>query len=147
VKFFARSSIGCLALVASVSHASAPDQALLGCWRAAKIVLYAPDGSRAEDTSGRCILQFKENQFESACGTATGTATTTYHYRIVRPNAFLATMAGSTFRTSLVGSTREYEYRVDGDRLVTVAQTQAASPASPTVAPRVESEATRMPCH
>lgn len=147
MKFFARSCIAYLALVATAGHASASDPALVGCWRAVKIVLYAQDESKVEDTSGRCTLQFQESQFESTCETAAGIAKTTYQYRIIRPHVYLATMAGSTFRTSLVGSTREYEYRVDGDRLVTVTRTQAALPASPTVAPRVESEATRTPCH
>ncbi|RYF17175.1 MAG: hypothetical protein EOO30_08415 [Comamonadaceae bacterium] len=146
MKSFARPCLLCLALAAPSGYAVAPDPSLVGCWRAVKIVLYAQDGSRTEDTSGRCTLQFKDDQFESTCGTTTGTMTTTYQYRVVRPNVYSATMAGSTYRTSLLGTTREYEYRVDGDRLVTVTSTQAGSPASPTVAPRVESEATRMPC-
>jgi hypothetical protein len=93
---FARLCLLCLALAAPSGHASAADPSLAGCWRAVKIVLYAQDGSRTEDTSGRCTLQFKDDQFESTCGTTTGTMTTTYEYRIVRPNVFLATMAGST---------------------------------------------------
>lgn len=100
-----------------------------------------------EDTSGRCTLKFSEDRFESTCGTSTGAATTTYQYRIARPNFYVATMTASTFRTSLVGSTREYEYHVDGDRLVTAATSQPTSPAAGTVAPRVESEAARTPCH
>ncbi len=99
---------------------AASDPALLGCWRAAKIVLTTPDGEKAEDTSGRCTLQFKEDQFESTCKTASGTATTTYRYQVVRPQVYAATMASSSFRTEMVGSTREYEYRLDGDRLRTV---------------------------
>lgn len=137
----------CLSLLAPTGYAAAPDPLLIGCWRAVKIVLYSADGSKTEDTSGRCTLHFKEDGFESTCGTTTGTVTTTYQYRIARPNVYSATMTGSTFRTSLVGSSREYEYHVDGDRLVTVATLQAASPAASTVAPRVESEAVRTPCH
>lgn len=147
MKSFTRLCLFCLALAAPTGYAFGPDPSLVGCWRAVKIVLYAQDGSRTEDTSGRCTLQFKDDRFESTCGTTTGTMTSTYQYRIVRPNVYSATMAGSTYRTSLLGTTREYEYRVDGDRLVTVTRTQAGSPASPAVAPRVESEATRMPCH
>ena len=136
-----------LAFAATGGHAAAPDQSLVGCWRTDKIVLYAQDGSKTEDTSGRCTLQFKEDQFESTCRTTAGTATSTYQYRIVRPSVYSATMTGSTFRTTLLGSAREYEYRVDGDRLVTVAKTQATSSASSTGAPRVEAEAMRTPCH
>lgn len=142
----ARYCLLCLLVFASCADAAAPDPALLGCWRAARIVLHTPDGGKTEDTSGRCILHFMEDRFESTCATAAGTATSSYQYRIERPNFYLATMTGSTFRTSLVGSTREYEYHVDGDRLMTVAAPQAASPAAATVAPRVESQATRTPC-
>ena len=142
----ARAGLLCLAVAAPAGHAAAPDPSLIGCWRAVRIVLYAPDGSKAEDTSARCTLQFKEDRLESTCGTTTGTATTTYEYRIARPNSYHATMTGSTFPTSLLGSTREYEYRVSGDRLVTVARSQSASSAAATVAPRVESESARTPC-
>jgi hypothetical protein len=147
MKCFARSCLLALSLLAGVVHAAAPDESLIGCWRVVKIVLHAQDGTRTEDTSGRCTLHFEEDGFESACGTSAGTATTTYRYRIERPNAYLATMTGSTFRTSLIGTTREYEYHVDGDRLVTVATSQATSPGSSTMTPRVESEAARAPCH
>jgi hypothetical protein len=147
MKSFARSCLLCLTLAVPAGYAAAPDESLVGCWRAVKIVLYALDGSKTEDTSGRCTLHFKDDAFESTCGTSTGTATTTYQYRIARPNVYSATMTGSTFRTSLIGSTREYEYHVDGDRLVTVAIPKATSPSDPIGTPRVESEAVRTTCH
>ena len=125
---------------------AAPDPALLGCWRAAKIVLTTPDGEKAEDTSGRCTLQFKEDQFESTCKTASGTATTTYRYQVVRPQVYAATMAGSTFRTEMVGSTREYEYHITGDQLRTVTVPPAMAFAAAAAAQRVETEAARAPC-
>lgn len=146
MKSFARSCLLYLVFVAPWSCAAAPDESLIGCWRAVKIVLYAEDGSKIEDTSGRCTLHFKEDQVESACGTASGSATTTYQYRIDRPNFYQATMTGSTFRTDLIGSMREYEYHVEGERLVTVTKRQGELPAPPTVAMRVESEAARTPC-
>jgi len=135
-----------LALVVPCSHAAAPDPALAGCWRATRIVLYTQDGSKAEDASGRCTLRFQDAQMESACRTSSGTATTTYRYEVVRPQVYAATMAGSSFRTEMVGSTREYEYRIDGDRLRTVTARSATEPAAPAVVPRVETEAVRTPC-
>lgn len=134
-----------LALVGIASCAYA-DPALLGCWRAAKIVLTTPDGEKAEDTSGRCTLQFKEDQFESICKTANATATTTYRYRVVRPQVYAATMAGSTFRTEMVGSTREYGYRITGDQLHTVTVPPSMAFAAAAAAQRVETEAVRVPC-
>jgi hypothetical protein len=141
-----RSLCLCLALAAPWARAVVADPALLGCWRAAKIVLTTPDGEKAEDTSGRCTLQFKEDQFESTCKTASGTATTTYRYQVVRPQVYAATMAGSTFRTEMVGSTREYEYRVTGDQLRTVTVPPAMAFAAAAAAQRVETEAARAPC-
>lgn len=146
MKRLARSCLLSLGFAAPWSYAVAPDQLLIGCWRATKIVLYAQDGSKTEDTSGRCTLQFKEHQFESTCETASGKMITTYQYQVVRPNFYLATMVGSTFRTALIGSEREYEYHVDGDRLFTVTNPPAKVPASSPGAPRVESDAVRAPC-
>ena len=138
--------------VSAASAASSPsapsaDAGLLGCWRAVKIVLYVPDGTKAEDTSGRCTLQFKQTLFESTCKTTTGTATTVYRYQIVRPQVYAATMASTAFKTDMIGSTREYEYRIDGDQLRTVSVPPAKPPEPPAVAaPRVETEAARTPC-
>lgn len=146
MKSIAHFCLLCLALSVAGSHAAAPDPSLLGCWRSVKIVLHAQDGSKLEDTSGRCTLRFTKDQIESMCATSSGTATTTYQYRIPRPDSYLATMTGSTFRTDMIGSTREYEYHVDGDRLTTVTHPQATAPAPPTRAMRVESEAVRTPC-
>ena len=137
-----------LSLLVAAPWAHAADPALLGCWRAARIVLTTPEGEKAEDTSGRCTLRFQEEQFESICKTTSGTATTTYRYRIPRPQVYAATMAASTFRTEMVGSTREYEYRVEGDQLrtVTVPPSMAFAAAAAAAAQRVETEAVRTPC-
>lgn len=127
--------------------ATAPDAALQGCWRATRIVLHTPDGARAEDTSGRCTLRFAGSQLESVCLTSRGLAATTYRHAVVRPGVYAATMEGSSFRTDLVGSTREYAYRIEGDRLHT-----ASVPPAPEAAlvqampPRVETQAVRSPC-
>lgn len=137
--------LAALLAVASSAHA-APDPALLGCWRATRIVLNTPDGETVEDRTGRCTLQFKDEQFESTCQTTKGTATTTYRYRVVRPQVYAATMAGSSFRTDMVGSTREYEYRIEGDQLRTVTVLPAKALAAAATASRVEAEAVRGPC-
>lgn len=136
----------CLLPVPGV-HAAAPDPALLGCWRATKIVLHTPDGEKAEDTSGRCTLQFRDEQFESTCRTsANGVATTTYRYSVVRPQVYAATMAGSTFKTEMVGTTREYDYEVQGDRLRTATVPPPKVSLAAATASRVETEASKVPC-
>ena len=148
MKSFARPTLLCLTLAhATWSHATAPDPALAGCWRAVKIVVQMQDGAKVQDASGRCMLRFTEDQFESSCATTTGQrVTNTYRYQVVRPNFFSASIAGSTTRTDLTASTREYEYHVDGDRLVTVTHPQGKAPGASTGLARVESEATRIPC-
>lgn len=135
-----------LACMAQTVHAGTRDPALIGCWRAAKIVLYTQSGSKIEDTSGRCTLQFKDDQLESTCLTARGMARVTYQYQVVRPNFYVTTMATSTFKTDLIGATREYEYHVDGDRLVTVTKPPATAQGSPAAAVRVTAESTRTEC-
>jgi hypothetical protein len=146
MKSTTRFLLPCLALLAPWSHAALPDASLAGCWRAVKIVRYAQGGPRMEDKSGRCTLQFKEDQLASTCETSAGTMTSTYRYRIVRPHVYAATMTGSTFKTDLIGSTREYEFHVDGDRLTTATSLKPASSAGSAAAVRVETEAAKMPC-
>lgn len=97
------------------------------------------------------MLQFKEDRLESTCKTTSAPATTTYRYAVVRPQVYAATMTGSSFRTEMVGSTREYQYQVDSAQLRTVSAPAPMPPtsaaATPTATPpRVETEATRMPC-
>ena len=146
MKCFARWCALPLCLAAFGSHATAPDPELAGCWRATKIVLTTQDGTTAEDSSGRCTMRFGDEQLQSNCMTAQGMTTTTYRYRITRPQVYAATMAGSSFRTELLGSTRESSYQVTGDQLRTVSVPPATAPAAPGVTPRVVTEAARMPC-
>lgn len=141
-----RPSLLFLACIAPCVHADTRDPALIGCWRAAKIVLYTQNGSKIEDTSGRCTLQFKDDQLESTCLTASGSVKVTYQYKVVRPNVYVTTMSSSTFKTDLIGATREYEYHVDGDRLVTETRPPAKANASPAAAVRVTSESARASC-
>lgn len=143
---FPRSLVLCLAVIASSSHAASPDPSLIGCWRAVKITRLVEGGAKVEDKSGRCTLHFTEDVLASSCETTAGIMTTTYRYEIVRPHFYSATMAGSTFKTSLIGSTREYEFHVDGDRLATTTTVQPTDSGSSTATVRVETEAAKMPC-
>lgn len=133
------------AAFAQPSLAGIHDDSLLGCWRSTHIAQYLQNGSKIEDSSGRCTLRFTEDRMESRCTSAGGTLGSTYSYRIVRPNVYSATMTASDLRTTLLGSAREYEYRIDGDRLFLVTRPQATSGTAP-AAVRVESESTKMQC-
>jgi hypothetical protein len=55
-------------------------------------------------------------------------------------------MTASTFQTTMIGAKRDYEYRIDGDRLLLVTHPPTATPVPPTAAVKVESESTRMAC-
>ena len=146
MKSLAAASIACLAFISAPSHAEIADPSLLGCWRAVKIVQSFKDGSKAEDTSGRCTLQYKDDQLVSSCASGAGTVTSTYRLRIEPPDFYLATMTGSTFRTSLLGGTRKYQYHVDGEKLTTAIELQVAEPAAATAMVRVETTAARVAC-
>ncbi|MBE7368007.1 hypothetical protein [Ramlibacter pallidus] len=146
MKPFAISLLFSIALIAPCIHAAAPDPALVGCWRAVKIVQHFASGAKAEDSTGRCVLQFTDDRLESSCASSGGTVTSKYSYRIARPNVYAATLTGSTFQTSLIGSTREYEYRLEGDRLTTATNLQSTDAATPALAVRVETEGARIEC-
>ncbi len=135
-----------LLCTASWGQAAAPDPALLGCWRANTIVLHTADGAKLEDRSGRCTLRFKDEQFESTCRTTQGVATTTYQYRIVRPQVYDTTLAGSTVRTEMASATREYAYRIESERLHTATVPPAAVPGASAATPRTETDATKIAC-
>jgi hypothetical protein len=135
-----------LLCTASWAQATAPDPALLGCWRAHTIVLHTADGAKLEDRSGRCTLQFKEEQLESTCRTTQGLATTTYRYQVVRPQVYATTLAASTVRTEMASATREYAYRIEGEQLHTETAPPAVAPAASAATARTETDATKVPC-
>ena len=136
----------CALCIAPCAQAAAPDPSLLGCWRATAIVLHTVDGQKLEDRSGRCTLQFKEEQLDSTCRTSRGLATTTYRYQVVRPQVYATTLAASTVRTEMASATREYAYRIEGVRLHTATVAPAAAPAASAATPRTETDATKVPC-
>jgi hypothetical protein len=138
--------IAALSVASTCACSAAPDPALAGCWRSVKIVQTLADGKTIEDTSGRCMLEFRAAQFESVCTTSAGLrASSTYSYEITKPNAYTATMTASSFRTQLIGSKRDYEYRIEGGRLFIVTTPQAAAPGS-AAAVRSESESVKETC-
>ena len=141
-----RTLLASLSVLGACACTAAPDPALAGCWRSVKIVQTLADGSKIEDTSGRCMLEFRATQFDSVCTTSAGLrASSTYSYEITRPNAYSATMTGSSFRTQLIGSKRDYDYRIDNGRLFIVTTPQATVPGS-AAAVRSESESVKETC-
>lgn len=71
---------------------------------------------------------------------------TEYTYRIVRPGTYEATIVANARRPDTVGGTREYDYRIAGDRLFITTYPQTTVPAPASRAVRVESESARVGC-
>jgi hypothetical protein len=115
------------------------DDALKGCWEGKNVRQYISDGrfrdqstvGRVEYQSTKIVTESKEVRIE-------------YRYEIVRPSVYSATMSAHTHRPDLIGSTREYEYRIEKDRLFITTYPQTTKPAPPTVAVKVESESVRV---
>ncbi len=111
-----------------------PDPALLGCWRAERIEQTLPDGSLWSDIGG-CTLEFATDRIVSACALRQGNRPITYTYKIVEPGKYSARITDHPARREAEGSERDYEYRVDRDRLfiITYPQTAKPVPISPVV--------------
>ena len=122
------------------------DDSLIGCWRSTRIAQFVDGQPALEDRSGRCTLQFKATEFESRCQGASGLLVVTYSYHVERPNAYAAKMVSSTASSSLIGTTRDYEYRVQADHLQLVTYPQGTKPQPAAKVTRVVSESTRVPC-
>lgn len=138
----------CAALLACLAPAGclAGDDGLVGCWRSISITQHLADGRSKTDASGACTLEVLRERIVSSClrdGERTGTE---YTYRIVRPGTYEATIVANARRPDTVGGTREYDYRIAGDRLFITTYPQTTVPAPASRAVRVESESARVGC-
>ena len=119
---------------------------LLGCWKSEKIVLFNADGtSRTQPTSTLCTISFTKELISTACTSQQNTPRVGYSYRIVQPGVYHTTMV-SHMRPELVGSERDYEYKIENDRLFITTYPQTTKPAPISPAARTESENSRISC-
>lgn len=140
-------TVAILATSALCMCAQAADPNLLGCWRATRIVQYGVAGSSYSDSASGCKESISETTIHSACSSESGKTEYEYEYRLVAPGKYSATIRASANRPDLVGLKRDYFYRVEGDHLYTTTYPQTSTPAPPTAAVRVESEAVRVECN
>ena len=133
-------------LVALPCIAKVSEDGLIGCWRSTRIAQFIDGNPALEDKSGRCTLQFKAGEFESRCQASSGVIVATYSYRVERPNFYTAKMLSSTASSSLIGTTREYEFHVQGDQLQLVTYPQATKALPLAKVSRVVSESTKVSC-
>lgn len=115
------------------------DPSLLGCWRGVNIRQHASDGS-FRDQAGYGRLEYGS----STIVTGYDSQPTRYRYEIQRKGVYLATIIEHPARPDLIGSTREYEYRVEGDELFITTYPQTSKPTPPTAAVKVESISKRV---
>ena len=104
------------------------DPALLGCWRAERVEQSLADGGLWVDIGG-CTLDFTAERIVSACVLRAGNQPITYAYKLVEPGRYTARITDHPARPQAVGSERDYEYRVERDRLYITTYPQTAKPA------------------
>jgi hypothetical protein len=119
---------------------------LLGCWKAEKIVLFNEDGtSKTQPARALCTMSVTKDRISTICTGVQNPAETGYTYRIVRTGVYSAAIVSHP-RPYMVGSEREYEYKIQNDRLFITTYPQTTKPAPTSPAVRTESENSRIPC-
>jgi len=111
----------------TLAAAEAPDVALLGCWRAERVQQTYQDGRVWNDLGG-CTLEFAADRIVSACALRPGNRPVIYRYTIGEPGRYTARIVDHPALPAAVGSERNYDYRIDGDRLFISTDPQTAKP-------------------
>ena len=139
-------SCAALALFASL-HGIATAQAnpLLGCWKGETVTQFLADG-RHETQQSAGGLEYTSGEIISRSLSPRPPSEIRYRYFIVRPGVYTATMMSHSHRPDLIDSYRDYEYKVEDDRLYITTNPQTTQPAPPTAAVRVESTSRSVPC-
>jgi hypothetical protein len=120
------------------------DPALLGCWEIERIFRY--NGSELippkEENVG-CTLNYSVDHLLVLCVTPQSESRVEYAYRISHTDTYRATIIANSSTPSAVGSIRDFEYKVQKDRLVLALFHPAADATSATGTMRPESVAVR----
>ena len=117
----------CLVLPLELVAAELTDENLLGCWRAERVQQTYADGRVWNDIGG-CTLEFALHRIDSACALRPGNRPVIYSYTISGPGRYTARIVEHPQSPAAVGSERDYEYRIDGDRLYISTNPQTAKP-------------------
>jgi hypothetical protein len=123
---------------AATAAATDIDPALLGCWRAERVDQTLADGTRWTDVGG-CTLEFLPDRIVSACALRAGNRPIVYAWQVTEPGTYRARITDHPVQPQAVGSERDYQYRLEGDRLLITTFPQSAQPAPVSRAVRVES--------
>lgn len=133
-----------LALLA-VPSASAAGPDLQGCWQGESVVVHLKDG-RSRPQASDCSFKITSDRISMRCTASDGDALIDYTYRITKPGRYTATMVSNNSRPEFVGGTRDYQYRIEGERLFISTNPQTTTPSPPTAAVKVESVSVRAAC-
>ncbi|HEY9108301.1 MAG TPA: hypothetical protein VIN58_16580 [Roseateles sp.] len=125
---------------------SAQANELLGCWKSEKIAQFLADGRSRTNTFNGTIEFTRSEVISRGLTSQQQRSEIRYSYVVVRPGVYATTMTSHTLRPDLVGTRQESEYKVEGDLLVITAFPQAAQPAPPTTAVRVQSTSRKIDC-
>ena len=119
---------------------------LLGCWKAEKIVLFNEDGtSRTQPVSTLCTMSVTKERMSTVCTSQQSSNSVGYTYRIARPGVYHAKIVSHIY-PHMIGSEREYEYKIENNNLFITTYPQTTKPAPTSTAIRTESENSRMSC-
>jgi hypothetical protein len=133
-----------LALLASPpTFAEGPD--IQGCWQGESVVIHLRDGS-SRTQAGACSFQVVSDRILMRCPVSGREALIDYSYRITKPGTYTATMTSHSSRPDLVGGTRDYQYRLEGERLFITTHPQTTTPLPPAAAVKTESVSVRAAC-
>ncbi len=114
------------------------DPALLGCWRAERVDQTLADGARWTDIGG-CTLEFTPERIVSACLLRQGNQPIHYDWQVTEPGRYRARIVDNPANPATVGNARDYDYRLEGDRLYITTYPQTTQPMPATRAVKVES--------
>lgn len=105
-----------LLLSAYASALTPPDPALVGCWHSDTVTSYLSDGT-TRDGKAECTLVYSDSEIRSECMGTKGPFSITYSYEVIAPGKYEAEIKTHSALPKAVGSKREYEYRVEKDKL------------------------------
>ena len=131
-----------LALAAYASTVTPSDSSLIGCWQSGIVSSYLSDGTTREGRA-RCTLVYDDTTIVSTCVGPEGPFGITYAYSIVAPGEYEAEITMHSKLPQAIGSKRQYDYRVENEKLFITTYPQATSPTPLNSAVKVVSISTR----
>ena len=126
--------------------AASRDPRLAGCWRSVRMALVRIDGRQAAMDDDRCVLRIDDRTIVSTCDWPSVHWVVEYAWQPLAGGRYRATATRYPGNESQVGTSKEYDYRIEGDRLTQVTFPEEAKPKPTGDVRRFESVLQREPC-